>query len=69
MVAELGYANQSEAIYDALYSKLNEIEGKQVYPSLEGFKEKKSKEEAEMERALANLTAFRSKLGVMKARQ
>ena len=62
-----GYTNTAEAIYDAVYSKLNEIQGDRTYPSLEAFKEKKSKEEQEMERALINLKGFRSRLGVMKA--
>ena len=66
---ENGYANISEVIYDAVYSKMNEINGDDTYPTLESFKKRKSAEEHEMEMALLSLSTLKDRLGGMRVNQ
>ncbi len=66
---EEGYANSAEAIYECVYAKMNDLGAQQSYPTLEGWKENRSKEEMEMERALTNLNALKANLGVMRAQR
>lgn len=65
---EEGYVNAAEALYECVYEKLNSLGDGKTYPTLAGWKQKRCKEEEEMERALMGLSAVKANLGVMKAR-
>ncbi|MDB4336930.1 hypothetical protein OAA10_00295 [bacterium] len=62
-----GYTGVSEAIYDAVYLRLNELSTAHQYPTLKGHHQKQEEADKELLKALEALNAIRGDLGVMSS--
>lgn len=62
-----GYTGVSEAIYDAVYQRLNELSTAHQYPTLKGHYQQQEEADRELEKALSALKAIRADLGVMSS--